>query len=86
MSAARFEYHAIIRWDAGVGEIPLCGVDTSFPHKVSHHVYTTCEACRADPRFNAPRSDAPWPIPETIAESTAQLRRMATMRAQGLIR
>ena len=65
--------HAILGWDAGPREQPLCGADVSFLYKTDGHEHTTCAACRAHPLFRADRSAAPWPFPETVAESTAML-------------
>lgn len=73
--------HAILRWDAGDGETPICGADVAFMFKTHQHVYVTCPSCRAHTSFKTPRDMAPWPLPETVAESTAQLVRM---REEGL--
>jgi hypothetical protein len=78
--------HAIRAWDAGVGEEPLCGrpcAATLYGELTDLHEYVTCPDCRAHPEFDAARDEEPWPLPQTVAELTAQLRVRAERRAAG---
>lgn len=76
--------HAIRTWDAASGEDTLCGVLRAHPQHVERsqlHEYVTCADCRSHPDFDADRGEAPWPIPATVAESTAQLQERQRRRA-----
>lgn len=76
--------HAIRAWDAGAGEDTLCGIMHGGPQLVERsnlHVYVSCPTCREHPDFRASRTEPPWPLPVTIAESTADLQRMSAMGA-----
>lgn len=75
--------HAIRFWDASTGEDTLCGIPRTSPEHIERsqlHEYVTCDACRAHDDFDADRAETPWPIPQTVAESTAQLRRRREQR------
>ena len=76
--------HAIRSWDAATGENTLCGI----PHTQRQHIersqlheYVNCDGCRAHGDFDAPRDATPWPIPQTVAESTAPLQKRQHARA-----
>jgi hypothetical protein len=68
--------HAIRSWNASTGEDTLCGIPHTHPEHIERsqlHEYVTCDPCRAPEDFDADRDEAPWPIPRTVSESTAQL-------------
>lgn len=69
--------HAIRSWDASTGEDTLCGISHTERRHVDRsqfHEYVNCSECRAHGDFDADPNEAPWSLPGTATESTAQLR------------